>query len=140
MKESISAANSYVQSRAPALGIKPTVFRTTDIHVHVPEGATPKDGPSAGITITTALVSLLSGRAVKPTVGMTGEINLQGQVLPIGGLKQKILAAHRMGLTEVVLPKRNENDLDDIPDNVKADMTFHIASTYAEVATAAFER
>ncbi len=139
MKESAQIALNYVRSHTDELGLDPESMRQR-FHVHVPAGAIPKDGPSAGITITTALVSLLSGRAVKPTVGMTGEINLQGQVLPIGGLKQKILAAHRMGLTEVVLPKRNENDLDDIPDNVKADMTFHIASTYAEVATAAFER
>jgi len=139
MKESAQIALNYVRSHTDELGLDPESMRQR-FHVHVPAGAIPKDGPSAGITMTTALVSLLSGRAVKPTVGMTGEINLQGQVLPIGGLKQKILAAHRMGLTEVVLPKRNENDLDDIPDNVKADMTFHIASTYAEVATAAFER
>lgn len=139
MTESAQIALNYVRSHTDELGLDPESMRQR-FHVHVPAGAIPKDGPSAGITITTALVSLLSGRAVKPTVGMTGEINLQGQVLPIGSLKQKILAAHRMGLTEVVLPKRNENDLDDIPDNVKADMTFHIASTYAEVATAAFER
>ena len=139
MKESAQIALNYVRSHTDELGLDPESMRQR-FHVHVPAGAIPKDGPSAGITMTTALVSLLSGRAVKPTVGMTGEINLQGQVLPIGGLKQKILAAHRMGLTEVVLPKRNENDLDDVPDNVKADMTFHIASTYAEVAAAAFER
>ncbi|MDG1785319.1 MAG: endopeptidase La [Ilumatobacter sp.] len=138
MKESAQIALNYVRSHTDELGLDPESMRQR-FHVHVPAGAIPKDGPSAGITMTTALVSLLSGRAVKPTVGMTGEINLQGQVLPIGGLKQKILAAHRMGLTEVVLPKRNEKDLDDIPDNVKQDMTFHIASTYADVAIAAFD-
>ena len=98
----------------------------------------PKDGPSAGITITTALVSLLTDRPVKSTVGMTGEITLQGQVLPIGGVKQKVLAAHRLGLTEVVLPKRNGPDLDDVPERVRNEMTFHLADTYADVVKAAF--
>ena len=138
MKESAQIALNYVRSHADELGLDPDSMRQR-FHVHVPAGAIPKDGPSAGITMTTALVSLLSGRAVKPTVGMTGEINLQGQVLPIGGLKQKVLAAHRLGLTEIVLPKRNEKDLEDVPDNIKADMTFHIASTYADVAAVAFE-
>ena len=138
MKESAQIALNYVRSHADELGLDPDSMRQR-FHVHVPAGAIPKDGPSAGITMTTALVSLLSGRAVKPTVGMTGEINLQGQVLPIGGLKQKVLAAHRLGLTEIVLPKRNEKDLEDVPDNVKADMTFHIASTYADVAAVAFQ-
>ena len=138
MKESAQIALNYVRSHADELGLDPESMRQR-FHVHVPAGAIPKDGPSAGITMTTALVSLLSGRAVKPTVGMTGEINLQGQVLPIGGLKQKVLAAHRLGLTEIVLPKRNEKDLEDVPDNIKADMTFHIASTYADVAAVAFE-
>jgi len=138
MKESAQIALNYVRSHAAELGLDPDSMRQR-FHVHVPAGAIPKDGPSAGITMTTALVSLLSGRAVKPTVGMTGEINLQGQVLPIGGLKQKVLAAHRLGLTEIVLPKRNEKDLEDVPDNIKADMTFHIASTYADVAAVAFE-
>jgi ATP-dependent Lon protease len=138
MKESAQIALNYVRSHADELGLDPDSMRQR-FHVHVPAGAIPKDGPSAGITMTTALVSLLSGRVVKPTVGMTGEINLQGQVLPIGGLKQKVLAAHRLGLTEIVLPKRNEKDLDDVPDNIKADMTFHIASTYADVAAVAFQ-
>jgi len=138
MKESAQIALNYVRSHADELGLDPDSMRQR-FHVHVPAGAIPKDGPSAGITMATALVSLLSGRAVKPTVGMTGEINLQGQVLPIGGLKQKVLAAHRLGLTEIVLPKRNEKDLEDVPDNIKADMTFHIASTYADVVAVAFE-
>ena len=125
-------------ARAKQYGIDPAVFKEQDLHVHVPAGAVPKDGPSAGITMTTALVSLLSGRHVKPTVGMTGEITLQGQVLPIGGVKQKVLAAHRSGLTEVVLPKRNEPDLDDVPDRVSAEMTFHLAETYDDVAAVAF--
>lgn len=138
MKESAQIALNYVRSHAEELGLDADAMRQR-FHIHVPAGAIPKDGPSAGVTMTTALVSLLSGRAVKPTVGMTGEINLQGQVLPIGGLKQKVLAAHRMGLTEVVLPQRNEADLDDVPDNVKDEMTFHIASTYTDVMSAAFE-
>jgi ATP-dependent Lon protease len=138
MKESAQIALNYVRSHADELGLDTDAMRQR-FHIHVPAGAIPKDGPSAGITMTTALVSLLSGRAVKPTVGMTGEINLQGQVLPIGGLKQKVLAAHRLGLTEIVLPKRNEKDLEDVPDNIKADMIFHIASTYADVAAVAFE-
>jgi ATP-dependent Lon protease len=98
----------------------------------------PKDGPSAGVTMTTAFISLLSGKAVRPTVGMTGEITLQGKVLPIGGVKQKVLAAHRAGLTEVVLPKRNGPDLEDVPEKVREQMTFHLADTYADVLAAAF--
>lgn len=119
MKESISAANSYVQSRAPALGVKPPVFRSTDIHVHVPEGATPKDGPSAGGAMITAIVSALTGIAVRKDVAMTGEITLRGRVLPIGGLKEKLLAALRGGVKTVLIPKDNEKDLAEIPDNVK---------------------
>jgi ATP-dependent Lon protease len=106
--------------------------------VHVPAGAVPKDGPSAGITMTTALVSLLTGNVVKPTVGMTGEITLQGKVLPIGGVKQKVLAAHRAGLTEVILPKRNGPDLEDVPQRVRDVMTFHLADTFDDVMAAAF--
>ena len=137
MKESAQIALNYVRSHADELGLDDAALRRR-FHVHVPAGAVPKDGPSAGITITTALVSLLTDRPVKPTVGMTGEITLQGQVLPIGGVKQKVLAAHRMGLTEVVLPKRNGPDLDDVPENVRDQMTFHLAATYDEVAAAAF--
>ena len=101
--------------------------------MHVPAGAVPKDGPSAGVTMTTALVSLLTGRTVKPTVGMTGEVTLQGRVLPIGGVKQKVLAAHRAGLKEVILPKRNEGDLEDVPEQVRDEMTFHPAESIDEV-------
>ena len=137
MKESAQIALNYVRSHAGDLGVDPESMRRR-FHVHVPAGAVPKDGPSAGITMTTALVSLLRDQAVKPTVGMTGEITLQGAVLPIGGVKQKVLAAHRAGLTEVVLPKRNEGDLDDIPEQVREAMTFHLADTYADVVTAAF--
>ena len=137
MKESAQIALNYVRSHAEELGLDDDTLRRR-FHVHVPAGAVPKDGPSAGITMTTALVSLLTDRPVKSTVGMTGEITLQGQVLPIGGVKQKVLAAHRMGLTEVVLPARNGPDLDDIPENVRDQMTFHLAATYDEVLDAAF--
>jgi ATP-dependent Lon protease len=137
MKESAQIALNYVRSHLDELGL-PDDAASRRFHVHVPAGAVPKDGPSAGITMTTALVSLLTGQHVKPTVGMTGEITLQGQVLPIGGVKQKVLAAHRQGLTEVILPKRNGADLDDVPERVRNEMTFHLAETYADVAAAAF--
>jgi ATP-dependent Lon protease len=137
MKESAQIALNFVRSHAVELGINPEAMRRR-FHVHVPAGAVPKDGPSAGITMTTALVSLLRDQPVKPTVGMTGEITLQGSVLPIGGLKQKVLAAHRAGLTEVVLPKRNAGDIDDVPEAVRNEMTFHLADTYADVVKAAF--
>ena len=137
MKESAQIALSYVRSHAEELGVDLATMNKR-VHVHVPAGAVPKDGPSAGITMTTALVSLLTDRPVKPTVGMTGEITLQGKVLPIGGLKQKVLAAHRAGLTEVILPKRNGPDLEDVPEKVRQAMTFHLADTYADVLAAAF--
>src|SRR5207253_7191219 len=120
-------------------GITPERLHGT-FHVHVPAGAVPKDGPSAGVTMTTALASLLSGRAVRATVGMTGEVTLQGRVLPIGGVKQKVLAAHRAGLREVILPKRNEPDIDDVPESVRNDMTFHPVSDVAEVLQIALEQ
>jgi ATP-dependent Lon protease len=138
MKESAQIALSYVDSHAFALGIDPAKLRGR-FHVHVPAGAVPKDGPSAGVTLTTALVSLLSGRPVKATVGMTGEVTLQGRVLPIGGVKQKVLAAHRAGLKEVILPKRNERDLDDVPQEVRDEMTFHVADTIDQVLAFALE-
>ncbi|MEY2402059.1 MAG: ATP-dependent Lon protease [Ilumatobacteraceae bacterium] len=137
MKESAQIALSYVRSHADELGVDLATMNKR-VHVHVPAGAVPKDGPSAGITMTTALVSLLTDRAVKPSVGMTGEITLQGKVLPIGGLKQKVLAAHRAGLTEVILPKRNGPDLEDVPEKVRNAMTFHLADTYTDVLAAAF--
>ncbi len=137
MKESAQIALSFVRSHAEELGVDVATMNKR-VHVHVPAGAVPKDGPSAGITMTTALVSLLTDRPVKPTVGMTGEITLQGKVLPIGGLKQKVLAAHRAGLTEVILPKRNGPDLEDVPEKVRDAMTFHLADTYADVLAAAF--
>ena len=134
MKESASIALSYVEAHADELGIAPGATQRK-VHLHVPAGAIPKDGPSAGITMLTALVSLLSDRKVRPEVGMTGEITLQGKVLPIGGLKQKVLAAHRAGLTEVILPKRNEVDIDDIPEQVREEMTFHTADRASDVLT-----
>jgi len=133
MKESISAANSFVQSRAPSLGIKPTVFRSSDIHVHVPEGATPKDGPSAGIGMMTGIVSVLTGIPVRKDIAMTGEITLRGRVLPIGGLKEKLLAALRGGVKTVLIPKDNEKDLTEIPDTVKQGLEIIPVETADEV-------
>jgi len=139
MKESAQIALSYVQGHAPELEIEPNVFEDTQFHVHVPAGAIPKDGPSAGVTMVTALTSLLSDRPVRHTVGMTGEVTLQGRVLPIGGVKQKVLAAHAAGLTDVVLPERNRGDLDDVPQEVRDAMNFHFAMTIDEVLGVALE-
>jgi ATP-dependent Lon protease len=139
MKESAKIALSYVRGHAEELGIEPDAFENREFHVHVPAGAIPKDGPSAGVTMVTALASLLSGRPVKHTVGMTGEVTLQGRVLPIGGLKQKALAAHAAGLTDVILPERNRGDLDDIPEEVREQMTFHPVMTVQEVLDRALE-
>jgi ATP-dependent Lon protease len=139
MKESARIALSYTQSHADELGIEPEAFKDRSFHVHVPAGAIPKDGPSAGITMTTALASLLSGRPVKHTVGMTGEVTLQGRVLPIGGLKQKVLAAHAAGLTDVIIPERNRADLDDVPEDVRETMRFHPVMTLSEVLDLALE-
>ncbi len=133
MKESAEIALSYVRSHSDALGLSDDAFGQHRFHLHVPAGAVPKDGPSAGVTMTTALVSLLTGRPVRSEVGMTGEVTLHGKVLPIGGVKQKVLAAHRAGLTEVILPARNGPDLDDVPAAVRDVMTFHLASDVSEV-------
>jgi ATP-dependent Lon protease len=133
MKESAQIALSFVRSHAEELAIDSVKFDDADIHMHVPAGAVPKDGPSAGVTMVTALVSLLKERPVRSDVGMTGEVSLQGQVLPIGGLKQKVLAAHRAGLTTVIFPKLNAADLDDVPEDVRNEMTFVQAETIDEV-------
>jgi ATP-dependent Lon protease len=139
MKESAQIALSYVRGHAEELGIDESVFENSEFHVHVPAGAIPKDGPSAGVTMVTALASLLSGRPVKHTVGMTGEVTLQGRVLPIGGFKQKALAANAAGLTDVILPERNRGDLDEIPEEVREQMTFHPVMTVQEVLDRALE-
>jgi ATP-dependent Lon protease len=139
MKESARIALSYVRAHAAELGIDESDFDDRSFHVHVPAGAIPKDGPSAGITMATALASLLSDRPVRHTVGMTGEVTLQGRVLPIGGLKQKVLAAHAAGLTDVILPERNRPDLDDVPADVREAMQFHPVMTLGEVLELALE-
>jgi ATP-dependent Lon protease len=139
MKESARIALSYVRGHAEELGIEEQAFENSEFHVHVPAGAIPKDGPSAGVTMVTALASLLSERPVKHTVGMTGEVTLQGRVLPIGGLKQKALAAHAAGLTDVILPERNRGDLDDIPEEVREQMSFHPVMSIDEVLELALE-
>ena len=139
MKESAKIALSYVRGHADELGIDPEAFEDKGFHVHVPAGAIPKDGPSAGVTMVSALASLLTGRKVRHTVGMTGEVTLQGRVLPIGGLKQKVLAAHAAGLTDVILPERNRADLEDVPEDVREEMKFHPVMTIDEVLAQALE-
>lgn len=139
MKESIQAAMVVVRSRAEKLGIAEDFHEKRDIHVHVPDGATPKDGPSAGIAMCTALISSLTGNPVRKEVAMTGEISLRGKVLPIGGLKEKLLAAHRGGITTVIIPKENEKDLEEIPENAKAALDIHAVETIDEVLALALE-
>src|SRR6185295_18461047 len=139
MKESARIALTYVQGHTSDLGIDDRAIDGRQFHVHVPAGAIPKDGPSAGVTIVTALASLLTGRSVKNTVGMTGEVTLQGHVLPIGGVKQKVLAAHAAGLTDVILPERNQADLDDVPADVRQRMHFHPVKSVDEVLALALE-
>lgn len=133
MKESAQAAFSFIRSRAKEMNIDENFHEKNDIHIHVPEGAVPKDGPSAGITMATALISALTGRPVRKEVGMTGEITLRGRVLPIGGLKEKTLSAHRAGLTKIILPKDNERDIEDIPESVRSELTFVPVSHLDEV-------
>ena len=140
MQESAHAAMSYVRSRAQYLGLPKDFYRHLDIHVHVPEGAIPKDGPSAGITIATSISSALTGIPVRGDIAITGEITVRGRVLPIGGLKEKLLAAHRQGIFEVVLPKDNERDLAEIPENIRKDMKLHFVGSMDEVLKVSLER
>ena len=139
MKESAQAALSYVRSRAGELDIPPDFFEEIDIHLHIPEGALPKDGPSAGVTMVTAIASLLTGKSVDPDIGMTGEVTLRGKVLRIGGLKEKVLAAARAGLGTVIMPAANEADLEDLPDNVRETMKFVPVETVDEVLDTALQ-
>ena len=139
MKESAQIALSYLRANGERLGVPVDALREQRIHVHVPAGAVPKDGPSAGVTMTTAIASLLTGRPVRAEVGMTGEVSLTGRVLPIGGVKQKLLAAHRAGLTEVLLPARNEPDLDDVPAEVREALTVHLVADAADVLALALQ-
>ena len=140
MKESAQAALSYVRSKTKDLGIADKAFERSDIHLHVPEGATPKDGPSAGVTMATAIASLMTNRVVRDDVAMTGEITLRGRVLPVGGIKEKVIAAHRVGLKRVILPKRNEKDLDELPDQVRKELTFVFAEKVTDVFDAALSQ
>ncbi len=139
MQESAQAALSYIRSRAHHLGLGRDFYRSLDIHIHVPEGAIPKDGPSAGITLATALASALTRIPVRRDVAMTGEITLRGKVLPIGGLKEKLLAAHRAGVFEVIIPAENKNDLAEVPENLKSSMKLHFVDQMDEVLKIALE-
>jgi len=139
MKESVEAALSVIRTRADALGIDPAVFRDGTLHVHVPAGAIPKDGPSAGVGMVTALMSLLTGRVVRPALAMTGEITLRGRVMQVGGIKEKVLAARRAGVTEVILPARNKADLEDIPAPLRSELRYHFVDTVDEVLALALE-
>jgi len=133
MKESAQAAYTYVRSHHKDFGLKSDFYKSIDLHIHVPEGAVPKDGPSAGVTMTTAIVSALTGRAVRKHIGMTGEVTLRGRVLEIGGLKEKVIAAHTAGLKEIIHPWENTKDLEKIPKEIKKDLTFHPVKEVSEV-------
>jgi ATP-dependent Lon protease len=137
MQESAHAALSFLRSRAGQFGVPPNRFEKTDVHIHVPEGAIPKDGPSAGITIAASLISAFTGRKVRHDVGMTGEITLRGRVLPVGGIKEKVLAAHRAGIRTIILPKKNEKDLVEIPKNTRRELKFILVERMDEVLVAA---
>jgi len=137
MTESARAALSYVRSHATELGIDPSFLETKDLHIHVPAGAVPKDGPSAGVTIFTAIASLLTGRSVRADTAMTGEATLRGRVLPVGGIKEKVLAAHRAGLRRIILPQKNERDIEDIPEDTRKELTFILVDDMSEVLAAA---
>jgi ATP-dependent Lon protease len=139
MKESAQAALSYLRAHAKEYGLKPDFQAKTDIHIHVPEGATPKDGPSAGITMATALASAFTGRAVRPDIAMTGEITLRGSVLPIGGLKEKSLAARREGISTLIIPRGNRKDLAEIPDEARKAIHWHLVSDVSQVLKLALE-
>jgi ATP-dependent Lon protease len=139
MQESARAAVSYLRRRADMFGIEPDFYESLDVHLHVPEGASPKDGPSAGITMATALVSALTKIAVRKDVAMTGEITLRGKVLPVGGIKDKVLAAFRGGINEVILPKENEKDVEEIPTEVREQMEFHLVESMDEVLRLALD-
>ncbi|MGH3056035.1 MAG: S16 family serine protease, partial [Gaiellaceae bacterium] len=139
MQESAQAALSWVRSHTAALGLADDWFSTHDLHIHVPAGAVPKDGPSAGVAMVTSLASLLTGRVARPFVAMTGEITLRGKVLPVGGIKEKVLGARRAGIKTIVLPKRNEKDLEDIPPNVRGEMHFIFVETMDDVLEHALE-
>jgi ATP-dependent Lon protease len=140
MKESATAALSFIRANAETIGVSRDFFEEVDLHIHVPSGAIPKDGPSAGVTILTALVSLLMNRTVKKDLAMTGEITLRGTVLPIGGVKEKVLAAHRAGIKIIILPRWNKKDLADIPQKVQKDIEFHFVDEMLDVLKIAMER
>ncbi len=129
MQESAKAGISYIRSVADKLGIEEDFYKTKDLHIHIPEGATPKDGPSAGVTMCTAMISTLTGIPVRKDIAMTGEITLRGNVLPVGGIREKVLAAHRAGIRKVLLPRENERDIDDIPEKVRKKMEFVLLDT-----------
>jgi len=139
MQESAKAAVTYIRAHADRFGLDPEMFKKYDFHIHVPAGATPKDGPSAGITMALALISLCTGRKVKYNVGMTGEITLRGKVLPVGGIKEKVIAAKRAALKTVILPKQNEKDLPDIPDHAKKKLEFRFVENIEDILPLALE-